>query len=118
LSNLEHIPAKALGSVANAAQFPDRPVTSTWAAWSRRGFSTSPLPRCSRIPRLPDSKGAFPTRARGGGRSRPPSTRRCPFRSSPRGYQRFSSRGESDFQDKLLSAMRHQFGGHVEKRRG
>jgi 6-phosphogluconate dehydrogenase len=33
-------------------------------------------------------------------------------------YQRFSSRGESDFQDKLLSAMRHQFGGHVEKPRG
>jgi 6-phosphogluconate dehydrogenase len=33
-------------------------------------------------------------------------------------YQRFSSRGESDFQDKLLSAMRHQFGGHVEKARG
>ena len=33
-------------------------------------------------------------------------------------YQRFSSRGESDFQDKMLSAMRHQFGGHVEKRRG
>jgi 6-phosphogluconate dehydrogenase len=30
-------------------------------------------------------------------------------------YQRFSSRGESDFQDKLLSAMRFQFGGHVEK---
>ena len=30
-------------------------------------------------------------------------------------YQRFSSRGEADFQDKLLSAMRLQFGGHVEK---
>ncbi len=30
-------------------------------------------------------------------------------------YERFSSRGESDFQDKLLSAMRFQFGGHVEK---
>ena len=30
-------------------------------------------------------------------------------------YQRFSSRGESDFQDKLLSAMRYQFGGHHEK---
>jgi 6-phosphogluconate dehydrogenase len=30
-------------------------------------------------------------------------------------YQRFSSRGESDFQDKLLSAMRFQFGGHHEK---
>jgi len=33
-------------------------------------------------------------------------------------YERFSSRGESDFQDKLLSAMRFQFGGHVEKAKG
>ena len=30
-------------------------------------------------------------------------------------YERFSSRGDSDYQDKLLSAMRYQFGGHLEK---
>jgi 6-phosphogluconate dehydrogenase len=30
-------------------------------------------------------------------------------------YERFSSRGEADFQDKVLSAMRFQFGGHLEK---
>jgi 6-phosphogluconate dehydrogenase len=30
-------------------------------------------------------------------------------------YERFSSRGNSEFADKLLSAMRYQFGGHVEK---
>jgi 6-phosphogluconate dehydrogenase len=30
-------------------------------------------------------------------------------------YQRFSSRGEATFGDKLLSAMRYEFGGHVEK---
>jgi 6-phosphogluconate dehydrogenase len=30
-------------------------------------------------------------------------------------YERFSSRGEADYQDKLLSAMRFGFGGHVEK---
>jgi 6-phosphogluconate dehydrogenase len=30
-------------------------------------------------------------------------------------YERFSSRGEADFGDKLLSAMRFEFGGHVEK---
>jgi len=30
-------------------------------------------------------------------------------------YQRFSSRGEADYQNKLLSAMRFQFGGHFEK---
>jgi 6-phosphogluconate dehydrogenase len=33
-------------------------------------------------------------------------------------YQRFSSRGESDFQDKILSAMRYEFGGHLEKGAG
>jgi 6-phosphogluconate dehydrogenase len=30
-------------------------------------------------------------------------------------YERFSSRGDADFADKLLSAMRYQFGGHIEK---
>lgn len=29
-------------------------------------------------------------------------------------YERFSSRGDADFQDKLLSAMRYGFGGHLE----
>ena len=33
-------------------------------------------------------------------------------------YARFSSRGEAEFADKLLSAMRFQFGGHVEKTSG
>jgi len=33
-------------------------------------------------------------------------------------YERFSSRGEAMFQDKLLSAMRFEFGGHVEKKEG
>jgi 6-phosphogluconate dehydrogenase len=33
-------------------------------------------------------------------------------------YERFTSRGEADFQDKLLSAMRFQFGGHLEKNTG
>jgi 6-phosphogluconate dehydrogenase len=30
-------------------------------------------------------------------------------------YERFASRGEADFANRLLSAMRHEFGGHVEK---
>jgi 6-phosphogluconate dehydrogenase len=30
-------------------------------------------------------------------------------------YERFSSRGNATFQDKILSAMRYQFGGHLEK---
>ena len=29
-------------------------------------------------------------------------------------YQRFSSRGDSDYADKILSALRFQFGGHHE----
>jgi 6-phosphogluconate dehydrogenase len=33
-------------------------------------------------------------------------------------FQRFDSRGESDFSNKLLSAMRFQFGGHVERKSG
>jgi 6-phosphogluconate dehydrogenase len=30
-------------------------------------------------------------------------------------YQRFASRGEADYQDRVLSAMRFGFGGHLEK---
>jgi 6-phosphogluconate dehydrogenase len=33
-------------------------------------------------------------------------------------YQRFDSRGQSDFANKLLSAMRFQFGGHIERTSG
>ena len=33
-------------------------------------------------------------------------------------YERFSSRGEADFADRLLSAMRYEFGGHLEKPAG
>jgi 6-phosphogluconate dehydrogenase len=31
-------------------------------------------------------------------------------------FQRFTSRGDAEFADKVLSAMRYQFGGHVEKK--
>ena len=30
-------------------------------------------------------------------------------------YERFCSRGDADYQNKVLSAMRYQFGGHLEK---
>jgi 6-phosphogluconate dehydrogenase len=33
-------------------------------------------------------------------------------------FERFSSRGEADFQDRVLSAMRFEFGGHVERGSG
>ena len=72
--------------------------------------------RCSRIRALRTSPAACPTRAKAAGRSRPRSTRRCPSPVLTTAlYERFSSRGEADFQNKLLSAMRFEFGGHVEK---
>ena len=33
-------------------------------------------------------------------------------------FERFSSRGDADFADRVLSAMRKQFGGHDEKKKG
>ena len=33
-------------------------------------------------------------------------------------YERFSSRGEADYADKILSAMRYAFGGHIERPSG
>jgi 6-phosphogluconate dehydrogenase len=33
-------------------------------------------------------------------------------------YERFSSRNENDFADRMLSAMRYEFGGHLEKSEG
>jgi 6-phosphogluconate dehydrogenase len=33
-------------------------------------------------------------------------------------YARFSSRGGADFANRVLSAMRKQFGGHDEKKKG
>jgi 6-phosphogluconate dehydrogenase len=32
-------------------------------------------------------------------------------------YQRFASRGEAGFANQVLSAMRHEFGGHAEEQR-
>jgi 6-phosphogluconate dehydrogenase len=33
-------------------------------------------------------------------------------------FERFASRGDAEFQNRLLSAMRFEFGGHVEKAPG
>jgi 6-phosphogluconate dehydrogenase len=33
-------------------------------------------------------------------------------------YDRFASRSEGDFANRVLSAMRHAFGGHLEKKDG
>ncbi len=62
------------------------------------------------------SAAASPTPARVAGPSTPRSTRACPRRCSRSAlFERFSSRNEDEFANKLLSAMRKQFGGHDEK---
>jgi 6-phosphogluconate dehydrogenase len=33
-------------------------------------------------------------------------------------FERFASRGDADFADRVLSAMRREFGGHIEKAAG
>ena len=65
------------------------------------------------------SPAASRTPARAAGRSTPRSTKRCPAHVLAAAlFERFSSRGEADFQDRVLSAMRFEFGGHVEKGAG
>ena len=56
-----------------------------------------------------------PTRARGAGPSSPRSTSVPAPVLSAALFDRFRSRGEADFADRLLSAMRYRFGGHAEK---
>ena len=63
------------------------------------------------------SPGGCRTRARAAGRASPPSTRAVPAPVLTTAlFERFSSRGEADFADKVLSAMRFGFGGHLEKK--
>ena len=70
----------------------------------------------SRIRSSRASRGACPTPARAGGRSRRRIDEAVPAPVLTAAlYERFSSRGEADFADKLLSAMRYEFGGHLEK---
>ena len=72
--------------------------------------------RPARIPTWPTSPAACPTPARGAGPCSAAIDESVPAPVlSAALYQRFSSRGEADFADKLLSAMRGAFGGHREK---
>ena len=75
----------------------------------RRGAAASrPTSRSSRA--------ASRTRARAAGRRSPRSRRACPAPVLTTAlYERFASRDLDDFADKVLSAMRKQFGGHDEK---
>ena len=82
---------------------------------SPRGCSTSPRRRSSSRRSSRTSRDASPTRARAAGRCRPPSTTGVPAPVLTTAlYERFASRGEADYADRLLSAMRKQFGGHHE----
>ena len=73
----------------------------------------------SKIPLFRNSPGASRIRAKGGGPSRPPSTKACRCRFSPPRSTSASARAaRRTIQDKLLSAMRFQFGGHLEKPAG
>ena len=63
------------------------------------------------------SAAACRIRAKAAGRSTRRSTKACrPTCSPPRCSRASRSRGEADFQNRLLSAMRFEFGGHVEKK--
>ena len=86
------------------------------AASSPRGCSTSPPRRWPSRPAWTDSRVACPIRARGAGRRSRRSRRAIPTPVLTAAlYARFASRGEDDFANRVLSAMRLQFGGHVEK---
>jgi 6-phosphogluconate dehydrogenase len=64
-------------------------------------------------PDLAATPGVCPTPARDAGQLRPQSRRFRRRFSARRCTNVFTSRGEADFADKLLSAMRHGFGGHL-----
>ena len=76
-------------------------------AGGRTSTLSRPSPALSKIP------------ARGAGRSTRRSSRRCrPMCCPPRSYTRFRSRQSHTFAEKILSAMRNEFGGHQEPPKG
>ena len=95
---------------------PRSPSCGAAARSSARGWSISP-PTRSRAPRSSTSSPAGSrTRGRGAGRCSPRSTSRVPAPVITASlFSRFESRGEGAFADKLLSAMRSEFGGHAER---
>ena len=64
------------------------------------------------------SPGTSRTPARAGGRCWRRSTPGCPAPTITTAlYERFESRDNGEFTDKILSAMRSEFGGHAEKKK-
>ena len=116
----DHAAARARSTTSTTSTSPTSPRCGAGAAWSRRwlldltahALVAEPRPRRLRGPRLRLRRGALDGRSR-------PSTR-----ASPRDvlttalFDRFASRGEADFADRILSAMRKEFGGHAEKPAG
>ena len=108
----------AIRSTTSTTSTPPRsPRCGGGAASSRRGCSTSPP---SALRRRPASSAASRAGCRDSGEGRWTALAAidegvpAPVLTSAL-YERFSSRGEADFADKVLSAMRKEFGGHDEK---
>ena len=87
------------------------------AAWSPSGCSTSPPHALVAEPRpRPTSRAGCPTRGEGRWTIHAAVDEGVPADVlSAALYARFTSRGSADFADRLLSAMRKEFGGHDEK---
>ena len=86
------------------------------AAWSARGSSTSPPRRSSESPKLEEFAGRVSDSGEGRWTSIAAIEAGVPAPVLTTAlYSRFSSRGLDDFENRLLSAMRKQFGGHDEK---
>ncbi len=104
-------------STSTSSTSPTSPRCGGAAASSARGCSTSPPRRCVHDPELSNFAGPGLGLGRGPlddpgrhrrGRARP--------RPSAALFERFSSRGQAEFADQLMSAMRYGFGGHLEKK--
>ena len=91
------------------------PKSGAAAASSLRGCSISRRRRFVQIRSSRSSPAASRIRARAAGRSKPAIDEAVPAPVLTTAlYARFSSRGEAEFQNKVLSAMRFGFGGHLE----
>ena len=95
---------------------PRSPRSGAGAAWWPRGCSTSPPTRCSRrSPTLDEFSGRVSDSGEGRWTSIAAIDEGVPAHVlSAALFDRFESRGEADFADKILSAMRKEFGGHAE----
>ena len=96
--------------------WPTSPKSGGAAASSRRGCSILPPRRCFRMPKLAKFAGRVSDSGEGRWTIKAAIDEAVPARVLTSAlYERFSSRGDADFADKVLSAMRYQFGGHMEK---